>query len=529
MIVKYLSVLTLLYLVFSATLFAAPESDKIQVLIMTGQNNHDWETTTPALKQILDEAGRFSVDVITDPEKLTAQGLAACDVLISNWNGYGGKKPQPWSDALKSAYVEFVRNGGGHVVIHAGSSSFYDWDDYQAICIATWKDGTGHKAIHEFDVRISDDSHPITRGMKKFKTTDELWFRPHVQLGAKVIAESFSKTTGKWEPTALVSQFGKGRCFTLLLGHDAKTMQSDGFKSLLTKGTEWAAAEQDGIQETENTISMRMNGKEIWTLHHNPEEGKPYIHPLATTTGQVFSGLRPKDHVWHRALWFSWKYINGVNYWEEDPATGKSEGKTLLLSTKHDVSHDNEVHVDMTLAYAPAEQAKHIMREKRALIISPPDETGAYTIDWTSEFRALENDVVLDRTPLPGQPNGKDYGGYAGYSIRMNKEVSGGTFLTSEGLADSKSHRQPARWTMYSAPKGGCLLFMDHPGNLNYPAKWYIAEAMPYFSPSVIHDAPHTIKAGELLQLRYRVRVHPSAIEAGAAQAEWTEWAAPVK
>lgn len=529
MTLKYGTLLILLHLWFSTMSFASPETDKIQVLILSGQNNHDWKTTTPVFKQILEKTGSFSVDVVTDPEKLTTERLANYDVLLSNWNGFGSKKPLPWSDALKSAYVEFVRKGGGHVVMHAGSSSFYDWDDYQAICGATWKDGTGHKDIHEFEVRISDDSHPITRGLKNFKTTDELWFRPHVQPGATVIAESFSKTTGKWEPTALVSQFGKGRCFTLLLGHDAKTMQSDGFKSLLIKGTEWASAEQDGIQETENTISMRMNGKEIWTLHHNPEEGKPYIHPLATTTGQVFSALRPKDHVWHRALWFSWKYINGVNYWEEDPATGKSKGQTLLLSTKRGVSPDNEVRVDMTLAYAPAGETAHIMREKRSLVISPPDEAGAYTIDWTSEFCALENDVVLDRTPLPGQPNGKDYGGYAGYSVRMNKQVSGGTFLNSEGLTGSESHRQPARWAMYSAPEGGCLLFMDHPDNLRYPAKWYVAENMPYFSPSVIHDAPHTIKAGESFHLRYRLRVHPTAIGAETAQMEWSDWATPGK
>lgn len=184
---------------------------------------------------------------------------------------------------------------------------------------------------------------------------------------------------------------------------------------------------------------MRLNGKEIWTLHHDPAQGKPYIHPLATTTGQVFSGLRPKDHVWHRGLWFSWKYINAVNYWEENPATGMSEGQTLLLTTKHTISPQNEVRIDMTLAYAPAGETEHVMRETRSVVIFPPDETGAYTIDWASEFRALENDVVLDRTPLPGEPQGKDYGGYAGYSVRMNKQVSGGTFLTSEGRTGSES------------------------------------------------------------------------------------------
>ena len=47
--------------------------------------------------------------------------------------------------------------------------------------------------------------------------------------------------TGKAEPIAFATDFGKGRGFTLLLGHDVRAMASDGFKALLLRGTEWAA------------------------------------------------------------------------------------------------------------------------------------------------------------------------------------------------------------------------------------------------------------------------------------------------
>ena len=37
-------------------------------LIIDGQNpNHDWQVTTPLLKQILEASGRFTVDVATAP------------------------------------------------------------------------------------------------------------------------------------------------------------------------------------------------------------------------------------------------------------------------------------------------------------------------------------------------------------------------------------------------------------------------------------------------------------------------------
>lgn len=130
-------------------------------------------------------------------------------------------------------------------MIHAGSSSFFDWDDYQDICCATWELGvTGHGPIHEFDIRISDADHPVTEGVKDFRTTDELWHRPKVRPGVRVLAQSFSDVTGQWEPAAMVRTFGKGRCFALMLGHGAEHMQIPGFQALLLRGTEWTAGKK---------------------------------------------------------------------------------------------------------------------------------------------------------------------------------------------------------------------------------------------------------------------------------------------
>ncbi len=212
-----------------------------RVLILTGANNHNWEATTPVLKEILEASGKLNVDVCYDPGKLTENDLNAYDVLLSNWNGFGKTKPVPWPECFRKAYIEFVRKGGGHVVVHAGSSSYYDWEEYHTICNATWKNGTGHKKMHEFEVRIPDKSHPVVMGIEDFRTIDELWYKPFVQPDTRILAESYSKTTGKWEPTAFISYFGEGRCFTLLLGHNDKAMKNAGFQALLKHGTAWVA------------------------------------------------------------------------------------------------------------------------------------------------------------------------------------------------------------------------------------------------------------------------------------------------
>jgi hypothetical protein len=41
---------------------------KIRVVIIDGQNNHDWRATTPIMKKALEDCGRFTVDVATSPQ-----------------------------------------------------------------------------------------------------------------------------------------------------------------------------------------------------------------------------------------------------------------------------------------------------------------------------------------------------------------------------------------------------------------------------------------------------------------------------
>ncbi len=226
-------------------------AEKMSVVILTGSNNHKWMNTNPVLEWILEQSGAFKVDVVTEPEQLTAAALANYDLLLSNWNAFGKEKPAAWSVALKTAYVDFVRNGGGHVVVHAGSASFPDWDDYQKICLATWKTGqTGHGPLHEFEVRTTEAVHPITEGLEGFRTNDELWHRAGVHPDATILTEAYSNLTKNWEPSALAGRFGEGRCFTLLLGHGAENMQNAGFQALLLRGAQWAAGSGvvDGIR-----------------------------------------------------------------------------------------------------------------------------------------------------------------------------------------------------------------------------------------------------------------------------------------
>jgi hypothetical protein len=279
-------------------------------------------------------------------------------------------------------------------------------------------------------------------------------------------------------------------------------------------------------RRTDGSIALVRSEHVLWQLNYNKQEGQPYFHPLALADGTVLTSLRPADHPWHKALWFSWKYINGVNYWDPVPP----EGRTEVVDVNARTGTNYSARVEMKISYHP-HQKPAVLTEKRALAVSAPDEDGCYYIDWLSIFTAGANDVLLDRTPIPGEQNGKSYGGYAGLSLRMADRAKDWRFLGSEGPAEPESRGIKAHWMDFAGKVGegtlaGVTIF-DHPDNPRHPSSWWLSTSMPYFSPALLFDGPHTLHAGKTLTLRYRILVHAGRPEKDILESRWREFLGP--
>ncbi len=227
---------------------AAGSAPPVRVLILTGANNHDWKATTPVLRELFDRCPRFQVvDVIDDPATLDSGKLATCDVVVSNWSAYP-EMTRRWGTTAEKAFVDFISSGKGFVVFHAASATCQDWPEFQQLVALTWKlDHTAHGSFHTFKVAITDRDHPITQGMQDFWTTDELWHnmanlsdRP-VRALAQVWSEPDFNGTNKFEPVLIPTVLGRGRGLNLVLGHDAHAMLNVGWRTIMLRGTEWAA------------------------------------------------------------------------------------------------------------------------------------------------------------------------------------------------------------------------------------------------------------------------------------------------
>jgi uncharacterized protein len=253
----------------------------VRVLIVDGQNNHDWRRTTEALRRTLLASGRFSVDVSTTPDKGAPPpawdgwqpDLAGHDVVVSNYNG------EAWPERVRQDFVRFVAGGGGAVMVHAANNAFPEWPEFNRMIGLGWRKadfgdrvtiddatgaqvrtptgegpGAGHGPSHVFQIKVRQPDHPIMRGVPAQWThgKDQL---SHGQRGPAlnmtILDSAFDDVekggSGAHEPVTWIIPYGKGQVVTTILGHqwhdqkDQDALDCVGFQTVFARSVEWAA------------------------------------------------------------------------------------------------------------------------------------------------------------------------------------------------------------------------------------------------------------------------------------------------
>jgi len=241
---KQLLLLVLLLFQIIPQLFSR-DCGKIKLLIMSGRNNHEWQQTTSYLEKLFSQTVKFTFFVTNQPDTLKLSDFQKFDVVLSNWNSWP-ENDLRWPEQTEKALLSFIENGGGFVTYHASSSAFYKWPEFQEISTAAWiMDTTTHGKVSETNVSIINKKHPVTKGIKDFVIFDELWLNASVNPKFEVLGTASNQKTRdegiKPQSAIMVASYGKGRIFHTILGHDVKTMENEGFQTLLLHGTEWAA------------------------------------------------------------------------------------------------------------------------------------------------------------------------------------------------------------------------------------------------------------------------------------------------
>jgi hypothetical protein len=255
---------------------AGTSAEPIKVLIIGGQNNHNWAASTPFMKSVLDKAGHFSTTVCNTPDKKAPKSawdawqpkFRDFNCVVLDYNG------QMWPEPIKKEFVDYVHGGGGVVLIHAANNSFGGWKEFEQMVGLLWRGsnygaslyvdddgkvvreepgkgrGMGHGGQYDWKMTVRDTNHPITQGMPLhwMHKKDELY---HGQRGpaqdVHILLTAFSDPkgggTGKNEPIVWWVPYGQGKVVTNVMGHVGALdcMKCVGFQVLLCRACEWAA------------------------------------------------------------------------------------------------------------------------------------------------------------------------------------------------------------------------------------------------------------------------------------------------
>jgi len=515
------------------------ENDLIQILILSGSNNHNWRQTTPFLESLFSRTEMFEVQITNRPDTLKVSDFKKNDVILNNWNSWP-ETDFRWPKATENALLDFIKNGGGFVTFHASTSAFYNWPEFQEFSTAAWiTDSTWHGKNSSTKITIENDQHPVTRGMSGFFNFDELWINAGENEKFKILGsatnEDISNKGIKNQPAIMVSEYGKGRIFHTILGHDVRAIRNTGFQTLILRAVEWAATgevtqklpqelRKKNIPElnltwnkTDTTFALLKGSNIVWQYNFNTKHSRPFFHPVYVGNNNV-TCLSPADHRWHLGQWFCWKYINRVNYWEYLGDNFTSAGITEIQSVEIVPNPDFSAKIKMKIVYHPA-NGEHVLAEKRIIKVSSPQDKGNIWMDYQFIFEALADTVLLDRTPIEGESDGKSWGGYAGLSVRFNQDFTGSHFISAWG--DNENINGKTGDWLYMGFKGldgkpvGTQIIVD-PENQTEGAAWYSVntDGLPfwYFSPAVLYQKPLRLLKGEMLPLKYRVVHHNGEI-----------------
>ena len=120
----------------------------IKALLFAGNDKHkwhNWERTTPAIKEALDAILRIKVEVTLDIEDLGKKSLGDYQVIVQNYVNW--HDPTALSEKSKAAFVRYLQEGGGLVVIHFANGAYHyslpeggasDWPEYRTIVRRVW-------------------------------------------------------------------------------------------------------------------------------------------------------------------------------------------------------------------------------------------------------------------------------------------------------------------------------------------------------------------------------------------------------
>jgi len=288
------------------------------------------------------------------------------------------------------------------------------------------------------------------------------------------------------------------------------------------------AASKTGVKLTQLDDRVRVEiGGELFTEYFFKDTPRPYCYPVIGPGGVPMTRNFPmkdvegedKDHKHHRSLWYAHGEINGVDFWSED----KAYGKTIQEKFTEVKSGDKVGVISSENKWVTADGA----------VVCHDSRTWRFyadkTIDFEITFKATDGELVFGDTKEGSMSLRLN----ENMRLKVNKSGQGkGHIVMSSGVRDdelapkqkeTKTWGTRADWVDYYSPVDGKTVgvaMFDHPANPRHPTYWHVRDyglfsANPFgihdferLGKDRAHEGDLKVPSGETLTFRYRVYFH---------------------
>lgn len=285
---------------------------------------------------------------------------------------------------------------------------------------------------------------------------------------------------------------------------------------IVVAGLAVSAFADEGIvlKEAGGTVRVEIGG-DLFTEYHYQNVARPFLYPVIGPGGapmtrdwpMVKTTNEPTDHVHHKGLWFAHGDINGIDFWSEQKAFGKTVHQKFL-----ELSSGKEVGVIRSLDTWVGPTGTVVCTDERTIRFHADKEVRM--IDYEITLIASHGKLKLGDTKE----------GSMAIRLPATMSVSGtnghGHIVTSEGVRDEAAWGKRAKWVDYAGPVAGKTVgvaLFDHPQNPRHPTWWHVrtyglfaANALGehHFEKKPAGTGDMKLASGERVTFRYRFVFH---------------------
>lgn len=239
----------------------APEKAEVQpaknhkVLVFslfTGYDHWVVPHTNAVLKVLAEKTGAFTVEFSTDIYQFEKENLKKYDAVFLNNNCSDGERRDLFADVLdkdgslsdnqrasiaaelEANLIEYVKNGGGLMVIHGGIVMQNNSMPFSEMVGGSFD---YHPPQQEISLELCEPDHPLVEafGGKPFVHTDEPYlfnkaytqknFRPLLYMDSSQLTGKTKETDGNSLYVSWIKKSGEGRVFFVSPSHNAQSYE----------------------------------------------------------------------------------------------------------------------------------------------------------------------------------------------------------------------------------------------------------------------------------------------------------------